>query len=317
MKATPVHRKPLRIIVVVTACLCVAPALACINAIGTDREGRRFEPMGYTGKDLVASLSPAEDRESRAYRAQRDRAAIDAARKTPDLRTLTDLGIVLIRRGRQADAVRLFVEIERLYPGHYQTAANLGTALELLGHDAIALRWIRIGMRRNRDAHAGTEWLHARILEAKRALQRDPSHLGPHLGRRSVAGIAFAPVALPELPTTYPPGNDGRPVTPGQLNLAFTYQLAERLDFVKTKDPIVADLVEDWATLHLAGGSVESADALYDLALRYGATPTPLLRQRQAKARAILAGAKGRRSTGQGDCPICWHPPPPPPPQRQ
>lgn len=291
--------------------LCVvfwcAPAFACINAIGTDREGRRFEPMEYTGEELVVSLSPPENRAARAYRAEREREVIAAARKSPDLRTLTDLGIVLIHRGRHADAVRLFVEIERLYPGRYHTAANLGTALELLGRDATALRWIRIGMRRNRDAHEGTEWLHARILEAKLALQHDPSHLAT----RSVAGVAFAPVALPDLPTVYPAGNDGRPVAPDQLNLAFTYQLAERLDFVKPDDPIVADLVEDWATLHLAGGSVESADALYRLALRYGAAPSPLLRKRQAKAREILAAGG---DAGDGHCPICWHPEPPPPP---
>jgi tetratricopeptide (TPR) repeat protein len=294
--------------------LCVAlwssPAFACINAIGTDREGRRFEPMDYTGEDLVASLSPPEDRASRAYRAERERAAIAAARKAPDLRTLTDLGIVLMHRGRHADAVRLFVEIERLYPGRYQTAANLGTALELLGRDATALRWIRIGMRRNRDAHEGTEWLHARILEAKLALRRDPTHLAS----RSVAGVVFAPVALPDLPTAYPAGNDGQPVAPHQLNMALTYQLAERLDFVRPEDAIVADLVQDWATLHLAGGSVESAIALYDLALRYGATPTPLLRQRQAKAREILATAGDDHTVDHGECPICMRPPPPPPP---
>ena len=61
----------------------------------------------------------------------------------------------------------MFLALERRYPGHHETAANLGTALELAGHDAPALQWIRIGIRRNADEHYGSEWLHVRILEAK------------------------------------------------------------------------------------------------------------------------------------------------------
>jgi hypothetical protein len=52
-------------------------------------------------------------------------------------------------------------------------AANLGTALELLGNKEEALHWIREGIRRNPQSHEGTEWLHAKILEAKIAAQKD------------------------------------------------------------------------------------------------------------------------------------------------
>ena len=68
-------------------------------------------------------------------------------------------------------------------------------------------------MRRNPDSHWRTEWLHARILEAKIALAADPRALEG----RSIAGVVFDPVTVPPLPTAYPPGNDGKPVKPHEL----------------------------------------------------------------------------------------------------
>jgi lipoprotein NlpI len=112
-------------------------------------------------------------------------------RKQPHFKQLTDLGIVLIHQGNYSSAVRLFVAIEKLHPGRHETAANLGTALELMGRDTLARRWIRLGIQRNRHEHEGTEWLHLRILEAKIALRSNPKYLEG----RSVAGVSFDPVA--------------------------------------------------------------------------------------------------------------------------
>ena len=301
-------------------------ALACINSPSTDNAGRRFSPGEFTGETLVELMTTP-----RAEQHWQDSAEkiIADARKAPDFAHLTDLGIVLIYQHRYADAIRLFLAIEALHPGRHETAANLGTALELMGRDALALRWIRLGIRRDQREHEGTEWLHARILEAKIALKKDPDHLVGH----SVAGVAFDPVTLPSLPATYPAGNDGRPVKPYELNRALRYQLGERLQFVKPKDPIVANLLMDWATLNLVGGSVENAQSLYQLAERYGTARTTLIAARQQRARQILAGSKRRQNDRLGRCPICdpfveppylpppparsqGGPPPPPPPPK-
>lgn len=256
-----------------------------------------------------------------------DAVVIARARKAPTFEHLNDLGVALIHQRKYTAAARLFIDIERLFPGRHQTAANLGTTLELMGRDEAALRWIRLGIRRNADEHAGTEWLHARILEANIALKRDPHHLDD----RSVAGVVFKPVAVPPLPLAYPPGNDGRPVQPHALYRALSYQLSERLQFVKPKDPVVANLLSDWATLNLAGGPVENAVALYALADRYGAPRTPLQAQREREARLIMTRAARERPRNLGRCPICPpvvpfkpvrpstprapdEPPPPPPP---
>lgn len=294
---------------VVVAALWSPLGMACINEPGTDRTGRRFMADDVVGNDLVRRLTSPRV-ENRYWVKEARRIAADA-RKNPSFESLSRLGIVLVHFGKHQQAARLFMTIEARYPGHHETAANLGTSLELMGLDAVALRWIRIGIKRNVREHEGTEWLHARILEAKLGLQRDPQHLDS----RSVAGVNFMASASPPLPVSYPSGNDGRPVTPYELNRAFHYQLQERLQFVKPKDAVVANLLEDWATLNLTGGPIENALALYPLARRYGAPETALGLARRRAARSILTES-GDGPSGEGDCPICWPEEAPPPPPR-
>lgn len=282
-------------------------ASACINEPGTDRTGRRFIADDRVGDALVRQITSQRVESSHWVKDARRIAA--EARKSPSFESLSRLGIVLVHFGDYQQAARLFMKIEARYPGRHETAANLGTALELMGLDEVALRWIRIGIRRNVREHEGTEWLHARILEAKVALRHDPHHLE----HSSVAGLRFAATASPPLPVSYPPGNDGRPVTPYELNQAFHYQLQERLQFVKPKDAMVANLLDDWATLNLAGGPVENAMALYPLAWRYGAPKSALSVARVREARRILSEGGGGTSV-EGDCPICWPEEPAPPP---
>lgn len=295
------------------ALLSLAPAaLACINTVGTGHDGRRFFPESYAGDDLTKLMKPQPPRQEWVER------VIARVREQPDFGNLINIGVVLVRQGKYSRAVEHFLTVERLFPGHSETAANLGTALELSGHDRVALRWIRIGMQRDPDEHHRTEWLHARILEAKIAMAADPNYLQD----RSIAGVSFAADLVPPVPTQLPPGNDGRPVAAWELNSALNYQLFERTHFVAPPDPVVANLLMDWATLNLAGGPIESAAALYPMAVRYGARRDALMERRLAHIRGVLAQADKKRPSGEFTCAICEPPmpipplPPPPPPPR-
>lgn len=280
------------------ALLVLSPAVhACINEVGTDYQGRRFDTSDYIGDDITVNM---RERVARSYALKNAPQTTAAARKRPSFETLTNLGVLLIYQGQYPLAIRHFVAVERLYPGRHETAANLGTALELSGQDRIALRWIRLGIERNADEHYGTEWLHLRILEAKLAAARDPGYLQAH----SVAGVRFQAKTVPALPSVMPPGNRGTPVSPAQLNRALQYQLYERGQFVSPPDPIVANLLSDWATLNLAGGPIENAEAIYKLAVAYGAPNDALLRERRAYIRTALARASGSPAEA-ATCPIC------------
>lgn len=292
-----------RIIAWVLPILLFVPAAhACINSVGTDHRGNRFMPSFYTGETLLASLTSGGDRD---YSIRRTDQIIAAAQKEPNLQSLTNLAINVIYHGRYDEAIRLLLALEKRYPGHHETAANLGTALELSGRDQIALRWIRIGIQRNSEEHYGTEWLHARILEAKLESARNANYLDMH----SIVGLRFDSALIPSVPKDMPNGNNGKPTEPWKVNQALNYQLHERLQFVKAPDPVVANLLLDWATLNLAGGSVESADVLYDLAIKYGASRTPLIAARKTEIHAVLARTKSKEEPETFMCAICVPPP--------
>lgn len=282
---------------VATALLFVAPAAdACINSVGTDHAGHRFYADWYTGEDISRELLGQSRRQ---YELDNAIGTVKKAREQPSFDNLTNLGVLLLYQGQYGRAIRHFLVIERRFPGRHETAANLGTALELAGHDATALRWIRIGIQRNQDEHLRSEWLHVRILEAKLALAKDPDYLKD----RSVAGVVFEKTLVPPLPLAMPRGNDGKPVEPWQLDRSLSYQLHERMQFVKPQDPLVANLLLDWATLNLSGGPIENADALYRLAVRYGAKRDDLMRNRHEYITRTLSQAD--RSASDIRCAIC------------
>lgn len=90
---------------------------------------------------------------------------------------------------------------------------------------------------RDPEDHQGTEWLHARILQAKVAIERDPAWLEAH----SVLGVDFGSEVHPRMPALHE-DRFGRPSSLEEIEKAIDYQLRERLKFVTAPDPIVANL---------------------------------------------------------------------------
>lgn len=137
-----------------------------------------------------------------------------------------DYSAALVYLGRAADAIPVLRAIEADFPGRYATAANLGTAYELVGEVRNAKTWIQRGIKRNPKSHRGTEWLHVAILETKLKIQDHPDWLAQH----SVL--------------------DGeRKRKPAEVEQALEYQLNERLYFIKGNDPIMCDLFYEAARL--------------------------------------------------------------------
>ena len=171
----------------------------------------------------------------------------------------SDYAVALMYLGRSAEAVMLLEKLEKEKPGEYFVAANLGTAYELAGKNDEALRWIQEGIRRNPDSHEGTEWLHARILQAKIAQQSDPDYFKKHsvleLQPQDISQqLVFGEIKL----------------STRQLAEAIEYQLGERLQFVKPPDPSVASLLFDYAAIEAATRTLESAKGVLQMGLEYG-----------------------------------------------
>jgi tetratricopeptide (TPR) repeat protein len=277
------HR-PLRIVTVAVLFAIASwstPASACIWSYGIDLRGKKVQVEGLDGVDLEAALL---DEKSHINWTEERRVYAARAAASSDYRVRNDYAVTLLHVGETDQAVRILRQLEKAAPRMYVTAVNLGTALEVAGQNGEALRWIREGIRRNSRAHGGTEWLHARILEAKLALTHDPRWLQVH----SVLGVDFGPATVPRRPRNWPPDNSGRPATVEGVQNAIFYQLHERLQFVKPPDAVVANLFFDAGNIAMLTGTLETAQALYKHSVRFGSGNAALVQERLRHVEYLL-----------------------------
>lgn len=213
--------------------------------------------------------------EARPFRTSRDEPATPAKKLEAE-------ALELVFAGRFAEALPLLEKAEEIAPGDYSIAANLGTTYELTGDNASALRWIREAVKRNPASHHGTEWVHVLVLEAKlRAAARSLA-----AGNGPAERLLPVPDRLKE-ETMIEAGGERRPAR--EVREAISYQLRERMVFVKPKDVPVADLLFSLAVLNANLVSVESAKDVLALAELYGFSDTESVgRLREAISHALL-----------------------------
>lgn len=246
----------------------VHPAQGCLWEYGTDARGntRTGGRYGHLVHNLKAIRQSPADWQNRLAKLRPKLAG-------GDYKVRNDYAVALIHLGRADEAVTILRKIEAQHPGLYATAANLGTAYELAGDNERALKWIETGIQRNPDSHAGSEWVHVKILEAKLALAKDPEWLQTH----SVLGIDFGNELVP----TEPPRAE-------QIRDDIIYQLRERLQFVEPPDPIVASLLADLANLIAINEPVEHAIPVYRFALEFQPARTKMIERRLAHFEGLV-----------------------------
>ena len=267
------------------------PVRACINTFGSEIQMWRLNGHDV---ELKAAIAGVEAKYA----------------KEPTLANSNDLAAGRILQGRNAEAIDLLRDVEKKYPGRAIVAANLGTALELAGKDAEALKWIRTAIQRDPNEHEGTEWLHVMILEAKLAMAKDPAWLQTH----GVLGLDFGTDAQPRSPDFPIETEDGSRYEKA-IGTALSYQLGERTKFVVPPDPVVSDLYMTLANLSHAHylrvppsmtkstpGELRFIDHLYEAARRYGSASADLIDARRKQLvkdfpAAFAGGAEPSRVT--------------------
>lgn len=171
-----------------------------------------------------------------------------------------DMAIEAILKGDYTGAISKLEAIESREPGSYYTASNLGTAHELNGDNVKALHWIKKGIEINPASHHGSEWLHALILKAKLAPSKDTT----------VVDTQRLLVLPEEMEKSTPITIQGQERTAGEVFDALSFQLGERMVFVKPKDRWVAECLFSAALLQASFYSVEDGLRLLSLAEEYG-----------------------------------------------
>jgi tetratricopeptide (TPR) repeat protein len=256
------------------------PAFACLNT---------YE------EEIMMMMHKSDPQE----RAEAIRKLEMEGKQHPSVENRNDLAVAYIIDGRYAEAAGILRAIEKEHPGLSRTASNLGTALELSGEYPEALRWIRQGITRNPGDHEGTEWLHAKILEAKIAIAKDPKWLDTH----SVLGTDFGTEDRPHTPAALPADHLGKAISLEDAEKAMNYQLAERLKFVTSPDPVVASLYRSRADIAYLLGSFAAPD-YYEAAKFFGMID-PLIerriRQFKTDHKDDPVDPAGSQQTGRGN----------------
>lgn len=259
-------------------------ASACIWVEGTSMDGHEAHFEGRESSSEFLSKSISQSPEERLVQLTFDRQLRE--KNVPEGFFDGELdGVEMIARGQYSESVARFQKLEAEYPGRYSTASNLGTAYELEGDLENALKWISEGIRRNPESHEGTEWLHREILLAKIRIKREPDSL-----RRN--HILPLPADLSKKSTV---SISGESYSIDQIRTALTYQLSERMLFVKTPDPVVADLLFTFGWLECQTRIVESGIGLLKMARDYGYPDTAAITAKIAESESAIRFRKWRR----------------------
>jgi tetratricopeptide (TPR) repeat protein len=195
---------------------------------------------------------------------------------TKDLDYLSDKGLLLILLERYEEAIKLYIEIEKIEPDRYSTASNIGTAYELFGQNENALKWIKKSVQLDPKSHKNSEWIHIKILEAK--IKGEQFYTSNFL-----LNTEFGSDTLPNSQMSKQQLQD--------LSDALYYQLNERISFVKPKEEIVAQLLFDLGNIAFLLGNYYDASADYAQAKLYGYTKQ-LIEQRIAQTETHIKKAK-------------------------
>lgn len=177
-------------------------------------------------------------------------------KKTNDVDYLSDKGYVLIIQGKYDEALKLYLEIEKIKPNRYSTASNIGTLYELMGENQKAYEWIQKSIKINPNSHEGSEWLHLKILEAKIKKIQNPTgefFIGTNFGSEIVAKTNLSDEELTKLQD------------------AIFFQLNERISFIKPKDQIISVLLFELGNIVSMNENVFSETSeIFELSRKYG-----------------------------------------------
>lgn len=160
---------------------------------------------------------------------------------------LSDYAVILMKLGKVEESVQILSQLQINYPDEYKIAANLGTAYELSGELDSAMKYINRGMELNPNAHGGSEWVHIKVLETKKELEKDTAYL-----------MSNTVLQLSE-----------RDEADSNILYQISIQLHERFPFSPGPDAIMASMVEDLADCYASSKSIEHAKAIYTIAKEY------------------------------------------------
>lgn len=210
----------------------------------------------HTKQDRIAVLKEQADSLFAAYR------------ETGMTENLSDYADVLIQLGKYQKAKKVYQRVETLSPNRYTTAFRLAGVYELTGNPDEALFWLKKAIRIDPKAHAGSEWIHQKVLEFKIKRTEDDS--------KSILGLDFGQDAFPKKPAH---------VDLVKLQRQISYQLENYLIVRVHDDRILGNIYFDLGNSLAKTNNIQRARESYEKAKKYG-YQSPLLALRMQKLQA-------------------------------
>jgi tetratricopeptide (TPR) repeat protein len=149
----------------------------------------------------------------------------------------------------------------------YNVLANLGVVYEVMGNDDSAKYYVAKALKLNPSSHEGSEWIHLKLLQAK--------GMGDDwIYKNDIASYEIIRNGTNVMNAKTPAGTFKLYKFIQQLS----FQLHERMLFVKPKDKIVANLLFTLGKLYYEDRQIKKAQEAFRLAVEYD----PALRERSA-----------------------------------
>ncbi len=143
-----------RVVTVVIVCVigCLAPASACL----WDRDTLKMERQRFPDTlELITGKFPRHSKQFYEWRIEDRKRRLAAGESTPSL--YDDLAVAYEKAGQSDLAIETALKAETLFPGRYETYANLGTFYIHSKQFEDGLTWIDRALAINPDAHFGRE----------------------------------------------------------------------------------------------------------------------------------------------------------------
>jgi tetratricopeptide (TPR) repeat protein len=209
--------------------------------------------------------------------------AYNAYKSSRNLTDYSDYGVALAFNGEFQKANAIFLEIEKKTPNLYETASNIGTTYELLGQIDSAIYWLNKAIKINPLSHNGSEWIHLKILEAKKATNGNQQMLS----KMDILSLGLGENLLPE---------NKENIDLDAVKKQIYSQLHERMSLIQPKDPVIARLLFDLGNVTAISDNLEETLLIYEKAREYGYT-SETFNRRESHFKDLTFKANFRNNT--------------------
>lgn len=211
-------------IIVVAFLFFTTNAFGCLNIFAVDSTGRThylehhfFFSIEFKQQAIIKKLKSLE----KAF-----------IKNDYDFKNISDYGAYLLMSGHNTEGLTLFRALSKKYPDVYEIRANTAVAYELNGNIDSAYFWQVAAIKLKPNAHNNSEWIHLKILEAKKQMLTDPDWCL----KNNVTGITDSI----SLYYKYSLHEDGQGMW---ILKQFIDQLEERLPFTYSEDKPMGKLI--------------------------------------------------------------------------